>query len=178
MQTKRLMWLALTSVIALCLLAAACGNDDDSSFAGTELVLRGTDADKAQQQVAAAIYRYNQIGEAAFDEISEADGPFIEGEIYVYVINPAGVVLAHAANPSLVGQDLSDLEDSDGTLIIQGILDAANEGGGWALYRFSNPVSGNEEPKDSWVVPYDGHVFGSGDYLTEAEFEELQQAQG
>lgn len=175
MKSKKFFKLVLAAVLLLSVFAAACSDgDDDDNFAGAEVVLLGTDAAKAQQQVAAAIYRYNQIGEAAFDEISDSSGPFIDGEIYVYVLTPEGVNRAHAANPSLVGDDLFELEDSEGVKIVQGIIETANSGGGWALYRFGNPVTGNEEPKNSWVVPHDGFIFGSGDYVTEAEFEELR----
>ena len=167
---SRLVKLALAAAIPLCLLAAACSSDDDNSYEGTSIVLTGTDLDKAKQQTAAAIYRYNQIGEDAFDEISDSDGPFRDGEIYAFVVTPGGVIRAHAGNPDLVGDDLSDFRDSDDSLVIQGIIDAASSEGGLATYRFSNPATGQEEPKDSWVVRHDNLIFGSGDYITEAEW--------
>ena len=160
--------IALALVVPVCLVAAACGSGN--SYEGTDIVLTGTDLDKAKEQVAAAIYRYNQIGDDAFDEISDTDGSFIDGEIYTFVITTGGIVRAHAANPDLVGDDISDLEDSDGSLVTQGIIDAASPQGGLATYRFNNPATGEEEPKDSWVVLHDGLIFGSGDYITEAEW--------
>lgn len=166
---SRLLKLAFAAAIPLCLIAAACSSDDNS-YEGTSIVLTGTDLDKAKQQTAAAIYRYNQIGEDAFDEISDSDGPFRDGEIYAFVVTPSGVVRAHAGNPDLVGDDLSDFRDSDDSLVIQGIIDVASPAGGLATYRFSNPATGEEEPKDSWVVRHDNLIFGSGDYITEAEW--------
>lgn len=160
--------IALALVVPVCLVAAACGSGN--SYEGTDIVLTGTDLDKAKEQVAAAIYRYNQIGDDAFDEISDTDGSFIDGEIYAFVITAEGVVRAHAANPDLVGDDISDLADSDGSLVTQGIIDAASPQGGLATYRFNNPATGEEEPKDSWVVLHDNLIFGSGDYITEAEW--------
>ena len=161
--------LALVVAIPLCLFAAACGSDDNS-YEGTSIVLSGTDLDKAKQQVATAIYRYNQIGEDAFDEISDADGPFIDGETYTFVITPEGVLRAHAADPDLVGDDLSETIDSDGSYVIEGISQAASSAGGLATYRFNNPATGEEEPKNSWVVLHDNLIFGSGDHITEAEW--------
>ena len=161
--------IALALAVSVCLVAAACGSDGNS-YEGTDIVLTGTDLDKAKEQVAAAIYRYNQIGDDAFDEISDTDGSFIDGETYTFVITTGGVVRAHAANPDLVGDDISDLQDSDGSLVTQGIIDVASPQGGLATYRFNNPVTGEEEPKDSWVVLHDNLIFGSGDYITEAEW--------
>ncbi len=166
---SRLVKLALVVAIPLCLFAAACGSDDNS-YEGTSIVLAGTDLDEAKQQVATAIYRYNQIGEDVFDEISDADGPFIDGEIYTFVLTPEGVLRAHAGNPDLVGDDLSETQDSDGSYVIEGISQAASPVGGLATYRFDNPATGEEEPKNSWVVLHDNLIFGSGDYITEAEW--------
>ena len=165
---KHFLKIVLTLAIPAVLAAAACSSGN--SYEGASVVLTGSDLDKAKEQVAAAIYRYNQIGDDAFDEISDTDGSFIDGETYTFVITTGGVVRAHAANPDLVGDDISDLQDSDGSLVTQGIIDAASAQGGLATYRFNNPVTGEEEPKDSWVVRHDGLIFGSGDYITEAEW--------
>ena len=165
---KHFLKIVLTLAIPAVLAAAACSSGN--SYEGASVVLTGSDLDKAKEQVAAAIYRYNQIGDDAFDEISDTDGSFIDGETYTFVITTDGIVQAHAANPDLVGDDISDLQDSDGSLVTQGIIDAASAQGGLATYRFNNPVTGEEEPKDSWVVRHDGLIFGSGDYITEAEW--------
>ena len=165
---KHFLKIVLTLAIPAVLAAAACSSGN--SYEGASVVLTGSDLDKAKEQVATAIYRYNQIGDDAFDEISDTDGSFIDGETYTFVITTDGIVQAHAANPDLVGDDISDLEDSDGSLVTQGIIDAASAQGGLATYRFNNPVTGEEDPKDSWVVLHDGLIFGSGDYITEAEW--------
>ena len=121
-----------------------------------------------KEQVARAIERYEEIGAAAFEEITSS-GDYIDGEIYVFVGDSDGVILAHAANPDLAGQDLYDLQDSTGAYIVRGILDSATPDGAWTIYRFANPVTGQEEPKHTWAVSHDGLVFGSGRYANEAE---------
>lgn len=168
--------IALALAISVCLVAAACGSDGNS-YEGTDIVLTGTDLDKAKEQVTAAIYRYNQIGDDAFDEISDPYGPFMHGETYTFVITAGGIVRAHAANPDLVGDDISDLKDSDGSDVTRGIIDVASAQGGLATYRFTNPLTGEEEPKDSWVVRHGGLIFGSGDYITEAEWAQQMVSQ-
>ncbi len=165
--TKKLLKLTLLLAASLALLASACGGGN--KYEDSAVVLLGSDEDKAQQQVSAAIYRYNQIGTDAFGEISDPEGPFISGEIYAFVVDPTGVTMAHAANPDLVGENLYDLQDSDGHYIVRGIIDRASAGGGWVTYKFTNPVSGNEEPKRTWVVPHDGLIFGSGDYFSQQD---------
>ena len=121
-------------------------------------------AKMVKQQVAAAIARYQEVGRQVFDEISKTDGDYIDGELYVFVLDADGVALAHAANPSLVGQNLYGLQDSTGTFIVQGILEIASPEGSWGDYLFENPLTGNEEPKRSWVVKHDDLIFGSGYY--------------
>ena len=72
-------------------------------------------------------------------------------------------IVAYAADPGRVGQSFSDL-DSIGASIVQGILDDATPDGAWTTYRTTNPTTGRDEPKRSWVVARDGLVFGSGYY--------------
>ena len=128
-----------------------------------------------KDQVAGAIERYEAVGSAAFEEITSS-GDYIDGELYVFVGAPDGVILAHAANPDLVGQDLYDLQDSTGAYIVRGILDTATPDGAWTTYRFTNPTTGEEEPKHTWAVLNDGLVFGSGRYVNEAELAQAMVA--
>ena len=95
-----------------------------------------------------------------------------KGSIYLFVLSPGGVMLFHAENKDLEGQDLIDLEDADGVKIIQGLLAAAAEGGGYLEYLWPDPaVEGDEEsgsPKVSYVIPYTALgqdlILGSGFY--------------
>ena len=135
-----------------------------------------TEKELAQTLVADAISRYNEVGFAAFGEISRPGGGYLDGEYYVYVLNMFGVGVAHAGNPSLVGRNLFDLQDSDNRYVVRNVLDSATAEGSWLEYRFPNPASGVEEPKRSWAVLYDGYVFGSGYYFTEDSWARQQVA--
>ena len=136
----------------------------EQAFFHVSIPSRVDAAKMVKQQVAAAIARYQEIGRPVFDEISRTDGDYIDGELYVFVLDAGGVSLAHAANPSLVGQNLYNLQDSTKTFIVQGILEIASPEGAWGDYLFTNPLTGNEEPKRSWVVKHDDLIFGSGYY--------------
>jgi signal transduction histidine kinase len=101
-----------------------------------------------------------------------AEGTWKQGSIYLFVIAIDGIVVFHAANPDLEGQNLIDLEDSNGVNITQGLIAAAAEGGGYVEYLWDNPaVAGDEEtgsPKVSYAIPYSAlgqdFLLGSGFY--------------
>ena len=91
-------------------------------------------------------------------ESFRAGGDWKQGSVYLYAGTTDGVVVFHAADPDLEGRNLYDLEDSDGVKIMQEILAAAAEGGGYVEYLWDDPaVAGDEEtgsPKVGYAVPY------------------------
>ena len=95
-----------------------------------------------------------------------------KGSIYLFVLSPGGVMLFHAEDKDLEGQDLIGLEDANGVKIIQDLLAAAAEGGGYVEYLWPDPaVEGDEEtgsPKVSYAIPYSALgqdlILGSGFY--------------
>ena len=105
-------------------------------------------------------------------ESFRAGGAWKQGSVYLYVGTPDGVVVFHAVDPDLEGRDLYDLEDSNGVKIMQELLSAAAEGGGYVEYLWDDPaVAGDEEtgsPKVGYAVPYtalgEEFILGSGFY--------------
>ena len=124
-------------------------------------------------QVDRAILLHQQDGEAAFDVITNG-GTYSKGEIYTFVIDSEGLMLAHAANAALVGENLYDLQDSSGAFIVRGIIENATVEGAWLNYMFTNPLSGLEEPKRVWIKKADDLMFVSGYY---PDIEEVVQQQ-
>ena len=88
----------------------------------------------------AATYFYNQGREAAFALISNPKGPFVRGDIYMFVYDFKGVCVAHGENAALIGQDLIDLIDSRGKPVVRGLIDVARrgKGRGWFEYTWKN----------------------------------------
>ncbi|AWU94690.1 cache domain-containing protein [Azospirillum ramasamyi] len=81
-----------------------------------------------------------------------ADGPFKHGEIYVNVIDFAGVWKVYPPRPAGVGQSVINVKDPDGRFIVQDVLAVAKEKGeGWVEYRWLNPASNRIEPKITYV---------------------------
>lgn len=166
---KRLAWMAFAAVLAAFALAAC-----EPGGPVPEPELESAEAVQAEAAVAlaeAAIAAYEEDPEATFEELATPGGPWQIGELYVFVIDRDSVILAHAADPGLAGADLSETTDSDGYLFTPGLVEQATADGGWDLYRFTNPVTGEPEPKRSYVRLLDnGLIFGAGYYLDDTRF--------
>ena len=86
---------------------------------------------------------------------------------YFFVYDDTGVSLVHPQQPELVGQNLIDLQDQNGDLIIQNLLRRAREGGGFHRYQWRKPSLGEVEDKLSYVVqlPNWKWMLGTGLYV-------------
>ena len=160
---------AALSIRALAALAIAL-----ALAAGTHVGIAGAhDEDDARAVQAAytvtfveqAIDRYEQngLGETLAHYNSEES---IDGQWYVFIFDTRDVLVAHAANPDIVGLHASnvlgpnDYPSGDSVVAVA----RANPDGAWLDYTYPNPATGDLETKHSWVVVHDGLVFGSGWY--------------
>ena len=105
--------------------------------------------------------------ERALTEFSRADGPFVDGELYIfaYGTDGSGVLLAHPMFPLLVGKNLLDMSDADGVPITRKVLQigASKSGKGWVDYHWPNGAAGRQvELKTSYVERVDGLILGCG----------------
>lgn len=124
---KKFVSLMVVGMVMLWALGVACAGDKDDA--------------KALVKKAAAFLKENGK-EKAFAEISNPHGKFVKGELYVFVFDPKGVMLAHGANAKLIGKNLYDLKDPDGVYFTRDILAVAKKGGGWTpKYKFTNPAT-------------------------------------
>ena len=88
------------------------------------------------------------------------------GEYYAFVIRFSdGMIVAHAADPSLVGKMASEVVNSEGRHVVREMNNVATGLGNWFEYKWVNPVSGVEEDKRAWILRIDNYVIGSGYYL-------------
>ena len=105
--------------------------------------------------------------EAAFKEITHATGRFQRhgGELYVFVYDMDGKVLAHGQGASKVGVNQIRAKDPDGVEYIQDrVRIAKTKGKGWHDYKYLNPKTGQKEPKTSYIEVWDNLIFGAGVY--------------
>ena len=86
---------------------------------------------------------------------------------YFFVYDPKGINLVHPIQPELVGQDLIELQDSNGKYVIRDLLAIAEKGGGFYRYLWRKPSKGDLEDKLSYVVqiPRYNWMMGTGLYI-------------
>ena len=101
----------------------------------------------------------------AFAEFTNPNGPFVEDEMYVYVLNCKGTMLAHGVNEKFVGEDFMGLKDSDGKLFIKEIVDTGNStGSGWVEYKWFEPLTRKWLPKTVYFEKVDDLIICTGIY--------------
>ena len=125
---------------------------------------RSKNAAKKWVEQAIAFYKYSgkRIALAAFTDLA---GMFVKGEMYIYVLNPKGTMLAHGVNEKFVGEEFIDLKDSSGKPFIKEILDTANtKGSGWVEYNWYNPVAREWHPKIAYFEKIDNLIICAGVY--------------
>ncbi|MBX3618574.1 MAG: cache domain-containing protein [Rhizobacter sp.] len=86
---------------------------------------------------------------------------------YFFLYDMTGRNLMHPRQPELVGRDLWDMRDPQGTPIIQQLIAKAREGGGYVQYLWQKPSTQQVTPKLGYVVslPRWNWMLGTGLYL-------------
>ena len=65
----------------------------------------------------------------------------------------------------MIGLDLINVKDGDGTLFVKERVELAKtKGKGWQDYKFTNPTSKKAEHKIAWIEKVDDYIFGCGAY--------------
>ena len=123
-------------------------------------------AEEAQAMVGEAVAYFDEVGaEKAFATFSDDQASmFRDGDLYVFVFDGDGTIVSHGVDESLIGVDATQLADVDGKKFVQEMLSDASMDGTWVDYKWEDPMTGEIEPKSSWVVLHDGYVFGVGIY--------------
>jgi signal transduction histidine kinase len=100
-----------------------------------------------------------------FEEVNAKLGRFRDRDLYVAIYDNTGRNVAHGANPKLIGKDLIDVKDEDGTPYVRQRIDIIkNKGKGWQDYKFVNPVTKQNEPKTMYVEGFEDLIVGCGIY--------------
>jgi len=90
---------------------------------------------------------------------------------YFFLYDMQGRNLMHPRQPELVGRDMWDMRDSDGTPVIQNLIARAREGGGFVRYVWNKPSVGQQAPKLGYAValPRWNWMLGTGIYLDDVQ---------
>lgn len=124
------------------------------------------DKEDAKRWVKNAIAFYEASGKRiALAEYTKPHGQFVQGELYLFALNPWGNMLAHGVNKRFVGEDFSNIKDSDGKSFIKEILYTANtKGSGWVEYKWPSPVTKEVLPKTVYFEKVDDLIICNGIY--------------
>jgi len=126
----------------------------------------GATAEQAKAFSERASAHIKQVGEdKAFADFTRSDGGFVDGELYVFCYDRAGLNKAHGGNRSFVGRNLLHIKDPDGiepnALIVKMGFE---QGHGWVDFKWPNPVTKRIENKSAYVIRTNDVVCGVGYY--------------
>jgi len=93
---------------------------------------------------------------AAFRRYRDPGGPFVRGDLYVFVVDRAGIIVENVGFPEVIGSGGFDLASRFGTVVAQGR--------GWIRYRWYNPCSRRMEQKMSYLIRVGDLIVGVGAY--------------
>lgn len=149
--TRRLF---VSAVVTLCAASSAYASEANAT------------KDEAVAMVKKAIAYAKANGkDKLFADINAKAPQFTDRDLYVYLADPKGVVLAHGANAKLVGRDLNTLKDADGKPFVTEIIKIGDSGKpGWVEYRWPNPVTKQIDDKLTYVEKADGVIYCAGVY--------------
>lgn len=153
MNTRRLLILAMPIGLAMLIgpLAAPAFAEDRAS----------PDEAKAMA-IKAAAYLKSAGSETAFAAFDAKDGPWHDRDLYVFVDDPTGKMLAHGGNLAFVGKSVGGMRDVDGKLMFQEM--SAVKDAGWVEYKWQDPVTKAIEPKTTYIVRMGDYIVGVGAY--------------
>jgi signal transduction histidine kinase len=109
---------------------------------------------------------YKENGkEKSIAEFNKSKGQFVKGELYIYIWDLQGTVLAHPTNPATIGKNNRNVPDEDGKFFRKEAVDLANaKGSGWIDYKYKNPKTNKVEQKTTYVKKVDDLIICSGAY--------------
>jgi cytochrome c len=122
--------------------------------------------DEAMALVKQAMARVAEVGmDKAKPEFMDHGGKFIDRDLYLIVIDQAGVRVVHGQNPKLVGKTYYDAIDVNGKEYgkeVQRI--AEGPGKGWFTFTFKDPLTGKLLPKENYVERAGDYTYLAGVY--------------
>ncbi len=119
--------------------------------------------DEAKAMVGTALAHVKKVGnDQAFKDFTSDKANWTKKDLYVFVMDTKGVVLAHGANEKLVGKNLIELKDQNGKLFAREFVEVGTtKGEGWVDYDWAHPLTKKVEGKTTLVkrIPgFDGFV--------------------
>jgi signal transduction histidine kinase len=164
-------------VIIICLITAGCsqsqgqkdsGQAPPATAAPTREVSAAaiTPAELTKLVNRAAAYARENGREKTIAAFNDPNGPFVQGEVYVFAEAYDGTALAEPFHHELVGTNMREMTDRYGVPFVKNLEETARYGIGFVSYDYPNPKNNNRiEPKLSVVSDVDGSYYiGAGTY--------------
>ena len=131
--------------------------------------LRQASADEAHDLAVRAHAHIATAGrDKAFAEFHDANGAFIDRDLYIFVFDRNGTINVFGSKPVLVGQPAGAIPGLEPVTFLQRAWGAADAGGGWIQYDVVSPGTKAVTPKESYILPLGNHEFiGCGAYRRE-----------
>jgi signal transduction histidine kinase len=122
--------------------------------------------DEAVALVKQAIARTAEIGmDKASTEFMDHAGKFVDRDLYLIIINRAGVRVVHGQNAKLVGKTYFDAIDVNGKEYGKEVQQISEgPGKGWFTFAFKDPISGKILPKENYVEKAGDFTYLAGAY--------------
>jgi cytochrome c len=155
----------MTSLIIKLVTAASIVSASALASVGGE---QSVTKDDAVTMVKSAVSFIREQGpEKAYAEITNRSGRFVDRDLYIVVLALDGRVLAHGADPDLIGADRSQAKDVDGKLFVQERIELAKKQTSfWQSYQSKSPVSKDVQPKDMYCERLNDTVVCGGVYMS------------
>jgi signal transduction histidine kinase len=102
--------------------------------------------------------------DAAIAEFNKTTGQFIVDDLYVFSIDNKGVFSAHPVKPALVGKNMIDMKDLEGTPLIKLFAEVKPGEEKWVAYKWPHPETKAMRSKKSYIINVDGLILGVGAY--------------
>lgn len=124
-----------------------------------------TAADASAMVRKAVVYLKKNGKDKLLAEASNPKGTLVDNDLYLSIYTLDGKVVAHGANPKLIGVDVSQLRDANDRYFIKDILGAARSAGsGWVDYKWVDPASKALRDKSVYLEKADDLVIAAGFY--------------
>jgi methyl-accepting chemotaxis protein len=139
--------------------------------------LRQGSADEAHQLVERALQRVTELGwEPACREFNDPDGPFVDRDMYLFVIDRQGRYQVFSAKPEWVGRTIHECSMASSASVEHFLAQAwaaADKGAGWVEYQMQRADTGELAAKTAYIARLDDEAFiGCGVYRQGAVVEE------
>lgn len=128
--------------------------------------LRQASADEAHDLLQQAVAHIGAQGrDRAFADFHDAAGPFLDRDLYIFVMDRNGHISVFGTNPLLVGHPASAIPGLEAGSFLEKAWAAAEAGGGWIQYDVVSPGTQQVTPKESYILPLGQSEFiGCGAY--------------